>query len=126
MPDVPVLLRTAQVQYYGRMSKTNSLLQKIPAALSSPVSVFIFIFLFVYLFIFGLIGLVVQSFGPSSSLQLIFGNYTNVLSALGAALAAGGTAKHAESLRDLHKKHDNLQASVRELHDKVDKLDTKR
>jgi len=104
------------------MKHVNDLLQKIPAALSSPVSVFIFIFLFVYLFIFGLIGLAIKGLAPSSDTQLVFGNYTNVLSALGAALAAGGTAKHTQSLKDLHKKHDDLQVSLQELHDKVDKL----
>jgi len=44
------------------------------------------------------------------------------LSALGAALAAGSAAKHTKTLRDLHDKHDALQASVDELHTKIDKL----
>lgn len=104
------------------MRRINSLLKKIPDALSSQVSVFIFIFLFVYLFLFGLLGLVIKSFEPSSSSQLIFGNYTNVLSALGASLAAGSGSKHSKALKQLHAKHDKLQASVDDLHAKIDKL----
>ncbi len=101
------------------------LLGKIPAMLSHPISVFIFIFLFIYLFIFGLIGLTIHSLEPSANSQLIFGNYTNVLSALGASLAAGSGAKHVKSLNELHDKHDKLQASVDELHGKIDNLSNK-
>lgn len=104
------------------MKTLHRLLAKIPALLSSQVSVFIFIFLFVYLFIVGLLGLAVKSLEPSANVQLVFGNYTNVLSALGAALAAGSGAKHTQSLKELHAKHGELQASLRELHDKVDTL----
>jgi hypothetical protein len=107
------------------MTKLSKLLGKIPEMLSSPVSVFIFIFLFIYLFIFGLLGLVITPLEPSAKSQLIFGNYTNVLSALGAALAAGGASKHTKALKQLHIKHDNLQRSVEDLHTKIDKLDKK-
>jgi len=100
-------------------------LSKIPALLSSPVSVFIFIFLFVYLVIFGIIGLFIKQVQPSSDLQLILGNYTNVLSALGAALAAGSGARHTKNLRELHTKHDKLQKSVDELHEKLDQINKK-
>lgn len=104
------------------MRKINDFLQKIPALLSSQISIFIFIFLFVYLFIFGLLGLVIKALEPSSNTQLVFGNYTNVLSALGAALAAGSSSRHTKTLKELHKRHDNLQASLNELHAKVDEL----
>jgi hypothetical protein len=104
------------------MNRIHTLFGKIPSALSSTPSIFIFIFLFIYLFIFGLAGLVFSAIKPSSDVQLIFGNYTNVLSALGAALAAGAGAKHTKNLRDLHDKHDALQASVDDLHVKIDKL----
>lgn len=107
------------------MDRKRPLLSKIPEALSSPISIAIFIFLFVYLFGFGLLGLFIPSFEPSANSQLVFGNYTNVLSALGAALAAGAGAKHTKNLRDLHDKHDKLQASVDELHKKLDQLNTK-
>lgn len=104
------------------MRQFQKWLDSIPALLSSKTSIFLYIFLFVYLFIFGLIGLFIQQIQPSAQMQLILGNYTNVLSALGASLAAGAGAKHVKSLRELHKKHDKLQASVDSLHDKIDKL----
>ena len=104
------------------MQTIHKFLTRIPALLSSQVSVFIFIFLFVYLFIFGLIGLAVKSLEPSANAQLVFGNYTNVLSALGAALAAGSGAKHTQSLKELHIRHDELQTTLQALHDKIDKL----
>jgi hypothetical protein len=104
------------------MNKLHKLLGKIPEMLSSMPSIFIFIFLFVYLFIFGLIGLVVDSVEPSAKAQLVFGNYTNVLSALGAALAAGAGSRHAKKLKEIDKRHDTFQASLAELHDKIDKL----
>lgn len=100
-------------------------LNNLPALISSPISIFIFIFLFVYLCIFGLLGLFVRQIQPSSDMQLILGNYTNVLSALGAALAAGSGAKHTKNLRDLHAKHEKLQASIDDLHAKIDKLSKK-
>jgi cell division protein FtsB len=100
-------------------------LEFIPRALSSTVSIFIFIFLFVYLILFGLIGLVATSIAPSAEAQLILGNYTNVTSALGAAIAAGAsTAVHA-SVKKLHRRHDRLEASINELHGKIDKLTRK-
>lgn len=100
-------------------------LSKLPEIIASPVSIFIFIFLFVYLFIFGLIGLAIKPFAPSADAQLVFGNYTNVLSALGAALAAGAGARHTKSIKELHRKHDELQSSVTELHRKIDLLNKK-
>lgn len=107
------------------MKNLRSALDKIPALLSSTPSIFIFIFLFVYLFIFGLAGLWVDAIKPSAEVQLIFGNYTNVLSALGAALAAGAGARHSKNLRELHDKHDKLQASLDDIHTKLDKLNKK-
>ena len=107
------------------MKTLNSWLGKIPAALASTPSIFIFVFLFVYLFIFGLIGLVYTQVEPSADAQLIFGNYTNVLSALGAALAAGAGSTHTKSLKEIHKKHDELQSSLDALHKKIDTLQNK-
>lgn len=100
----------------------KNFLALIPRMLSSTISIFIFIFLFVYLILFGLIGLFTTSIAPSSETQLILGNYTNVTSALGAAIAAGAsTAVHA-SVKKLHTRHEKLQKSLDELHKKVDKL----
>jgi hypothetical protein len=100
-------------------------LAKIPQLLSSPISIFIFIFLFVYLFLFGVVGLFIPKLEPSSNVQLVFGNYTNVLSALGAALAAGAGSVHAKRLKELHDKHDRLEASVNDLHAKIDRINRK-
>jgi glycerol kinase len=63
-----------------------------------------------------------QHIAPNANMQLVLGNYTNVTSALGAAIAAGAsTATHA-SLKKLHNKHDDLKKSVDNLHIKIDKL----
>ncbi len=103
----------------------NKFLGKIPKWLSSRVSIFIYIFLFAYLVIFAVICFVIpgmSDMGPSSDVQLILGNYTNVLSALGASIAAGsGVAIHSR-VKKMHENHENLRRSVDELHSKLDKL----
>lgn len=104
------------------MKKINKLFQVIPRVLSSNVSIFIFIFLFVYLVVFGLIGLFAKAVAPSSEAQLILGNYTNVTSALGAAIAAGASTAVHSSVKKLHARHDKLERSLAELHTKIDKL----
>lgn len=122
MSASPRALHCTSSCYNHDMDQLRTALSKIPAILSSMPSIFIFIFLFVYLFLFGLIGLFIHQVEPSANAQLIFGNYTNVLSALGAALAAGAGSRHTKKLSELHDKHDELQASVDELHKKIDKL----
>jgi hypothetical protein len=97
-------------------------LAAIPQLLSSNASIFIFLFLFVYLVIFGLVGLFVKAIAPSSEAQLILGNYTNVTSALGAAIAAGASTAVHSSVKRLHSKHSDLEKSLNELHAKVDQL----
>ena len=97
-------------------------LAKIPEILSSNVSIFIFVFLFIYLVLFGLLGIFAKNLAPSSNIQLVLGNYTNVTSALGAAIAAGAsTAVHA-SVKKLHDKHNELKKSLDDLHAKHDDL----
>ena len=100
-------------------------LAAIPRLLSSNVSIFIFVFLFIYLVIFGLIGIFVKGLAPSSYAQLFLGNYTNVTSALGAAIAAGASTAVHSSVKKLHSRHDDLKKSLDELHAKVDKLSRK-
>lgn len=112
------------------MKREKRFLEQIPALLSSKVSVFIYIFLFFYLVVFAVLTMwipLLKNLHPSASVQLILGNYTNVLSTLGASLAAGsGTLIH-HSLSTLHKKHDNmhdeLQKTIADLHDKIDRLE---
>jgi hypothetical protein len=108
------------------MNLIRTLLAKIPSLLSSTPSIFVFIFLFVYLFGLGVVGLFVQSVEPSSNVQLVFGNYTNVLSALGAALAAGAGAKHTESFRKLHDKHDKLQETLDAISERLARIENKK
>lgn len=110
------------------MNKIQKFLDKLPGLLSSRVSIFIYLFLFFYLVVFALLTLIVPALAnlsPSSNVQLILGNYTNVLSALGASIAAGsGVAIH-HSVKRLHEKHDLLVKSLNELHEKVDQLNRK-
>lgn len=109
------------------MKKQSRLLSKIPAILSSRISIYIYLFLFIYLVIFALLCAVIPVLGayaPSDTIQLIMGNYTNVLSALGASLAAGsGVAVHA-GIREIHKRHDKLEATIAALHQKIDRLES--
>ena len=104
----------------------NKVLQKIPGLLSSKVSIAIYLFLFGYLVLYALICTLVPSLsahGPSATMQLIMGNYTNVLSALGASIAAGaGVAAH-QSIKAMHTKHDALQKTMDALHEKLDRLE---
>ena len=107
------------------MTWINKFLGKIPQWLSSKVSIFIYLFLFFYLVIFAFLCFIVPSMhglAPSESAQLVLGNYTNVLSALGASIAAGsGVAIHSK-INTLHESHQKLQNRIEELHDKIDKL----
>lgn len=108
------------------MSWFDALMQRLAKMLSSKVSIIIYLFLFVYLVVFALLAALVPALSgiaPSADTQLIMGNYTNVLSALGASIAAGaGVAAH-RSVKRLHDRHDALQKSIAELHAKLDRLD---
>ena len=104
----------------------SSLLAKIPSVLASGPSIFIYLFLFFYLVIYAFVCLLVPRlapYAPSNDVQLIMGNYTNVLSALGASLAAGTGATAHRSIRKLHEKHDMLHSTIEELHKKLDRLE---
>ncbi len=113
------------------MARIDNFLERIPSWMSSRVSIFIYIFLFVYLVLFGLLGLLfpaLETVVPSSESQAILGNYSNVLSALGASIAAGsGVAihKHLKAQHDDRiKKHEELKKTLAELHKKIDNLST--
>ena len=102
----------------------KKLLARIPDILSSTISIAIYLFLFVYLVVYALISSLIpalQTYQPSNDMQLIMGNYTNVLSALGASIAAGTGAAAHSSVKKLHKRHDALEKSITELHEKLDK-----
>ena len=109
-------------------SSTN-FLSKIPIWLSSKTSIFIYIFLFFYLVIFAIFCVVIPDIShlqPSNNAQLVLGNYTNVLSALGASIAAGGGVIIHSHVKVLHQKHEKLQKSIDELHEKLDKISEKK
>ena len=110
----------------------NKKLSFIPKLLSSIISIAIFIFLFFYLFLFPLITMVIPALEgarPSDNTQLVLGNYTNVLSALGASLAAGSGAIVHSKVKEmkvnhdhLKQSHDEMKTSIAQLHDKLDAL----
>ncbi|GHU98700.1 hypothetical protein FACS1894159_01580 [Bacteroidia bacterium] len=89
------------------------------------MSIFIYLLLFGYLVIFAIVAVAVPAWNrmaPSDNAQLILGNYTNVLSALGASIAAGsGVAMH-NKLKSLYERDKKLQDNVDQLHQKLDKL----
>jgi hypothetical protein len=91
------------------------------------VSIVIYILMFVYLVIVPLVAFIpgMTWLMPSTPAMLIGDNYTSVLAALGASIAAGaGVAVH-NHVRKLHDRHDAMQRSLDELHAKVDKLGQK-
>lgn len=98
---------------------------KLPDWLNSGVSMFIYLFLFFYLVVFALFTIFIpelSSLKPSSDMQLIWGNYTNVLSALGASIAAGSGVTVHKNLKRLHEKHDATDASTEELRKTIEKM----
>ena len=109
--------------------RTNNFLGKIPVWLSSKISIFIYIFLFFYLVIFAVFCVIIPDIShlqPSANIQLVLGNYTNVLSALGASIAAGSGVIVHSTVKTLHKKHEKLQNSIDELHKKLDNVSEKK
>jgi hypothetical protein len=110
----------------------KNFLDKIPVWMASKISIFIYLFLFFYLVIFAVICVVVPDIShwtPTANAQLVLGNYTNVLSALGASIAAGGGVMIHSKVKDLHQKHDELhekheklQHTIDRLHEKLDKI----
>ncbi|MDL2318677.1 hypothetical protein LJC74_06335 [Eubacteriales bacterium OttesenSCG-928-A19] len=109
------------------MKRLDRLLQRIPGVLSSKPSILIYIFLFFYLVLFALLCAVVPALtplAPSETMQLIMGNYTNVLSALGASIAAGAGVSAHQSMKALHARHSTLEKLVVELHEKIDRLES--
>lgn len=107
------------------MKYINHFLKNIPIWLSSKTSIFIYLFLFGYLVIFALICYIfptLHNYAPSQDTQLILGNYTNVLSALGASIAAGsGVAIH-RRIKTIHENHEKLQKTIEDLNHKMNKL----
>jgi hypothetical protein len=106
------------------MKELSKFLQAIPSIMNSKVSIVIYILMFIYLVIVPLVALLPELgwLMPSTPVMLIGDNYTSVLAALGASIAAGtGVAVH-HHVAEQRKKHDAMQKSIDELHAKIDKL----
>ncbi len=111
------------------MQILNKILSGIPRLLSGKPSILIFIGLFVYLVGFGIIGLFAKGLEPSSTVQLVLGNYTNVTSATGASIAAGAglttvatTTAVLTHVRKTNKKYEELKQAHDEMRQIVDEI----
>ncbi|MGM5630231.1 hypothetical protein O2K51_04955 [Apibacter raozihei] len=107
------------------MNLLNRVFSQIPAVLSSKLSIFIYLFLFFYLVIFALMCAIIptwKEYAPSDTSQLIFGNYTNVLSALGASIAAGSGIVIHKNIRMIHQNHKELLDSINKLHEHLNQV----
>ena len=109
------------------MKKQSTLSKVLSVAISGKVAIAIYIGLFIYLVVLPLVSLIpgLGFLMPSSDAMLVGGNYTNVLAALGASLAAGAGVVAVHHVHKLHKKHAELEESIKELHEKIDKLSQK-
>jgi hypothetical protein len=109
------------------MKELSKFLQAIPRIMNSRVSIVIYIVMFVYLVIIPLLAFIpgLEWLMPSTPAMLIGDNYTSVLAALGASIAAGtGVAVH-HHIAKLSENHQKLSDSVEELHRKIDRLSEK-
>ncbi|TWP25279.1 hypothetical protein ETU10_00180 [Apibacter muscae] len=108
-----------------KMNYINNFFNKIPDWLSSRLSIFIYLFLLFYLVIFALLCIIIPSwkdFMPSDNAQLIFGNYTNVISALGASIAAGSGVSVHKSSQISRRNHRELLDTIKKLNNRLDEL----
>lgn len=111
----------------------EKILKKIPALLASKLSIFIYLFLFFYLVIFAFITKLIpalNSWAPDNNVQLVLGNYTNVLSALGASIAAGNGVAVRSKMDKMQRRHEDmhqeLSDKIAELHSKLEHLEALR
>jgi hypothetical protein len=93
-------------------SRLQARLQAIPRALASTPHVFLLMALGLYLVVLPLVGVSV-----SAKAELIGGNYTNVASALGASIAAGGTLHLIRHARRSQRVDDERLRLTREIHE---------
>jgi hypothetical protein len=106
------------------MNKLNKIFSGL---ISGKISIVIYVALFIYLVIIPLIALLPEFewLMPSTAIMLVGDNYTSVLAALGASIAAGTSLAIHKHIKSLHKKHKALEDSVIELHKKIDALKEK-
>ncbi|MDR0887205.1 MAG: hypothetical protein LBM97_00760 [Candidatus Nomurabacteria bacterium] len=108
--------------------KESFLNKIISELLAGKISIAIYILMFIYLVILPLIAFIplFSNLMPSTTAMLIGDNYTSVLAALGASIAAGsGVAIHAH-VKKYTKKHqkqnDELGRKIQDLSDKLDQV----
>jgi hypothetical protein len=102
----------------------NELNKIFSTLLSGRISIIIYVLMFIYLVIVPLIAFIpgMEWLMPSTPAMLIGDNYTSVLAALGASIAAGaGLAAH-KRIGEHEKRQKDIKKSLDELHEKVDKL----
>jgi hypothetical protein len=107
------------------IGKANRIFSEV---LSGKISIIIYVLMFIYLVPIALIGLIpaLSWLEPSANAMLIGDNYTSVLAALGASIAAGaGVATH-RHIKKMNRRHAELEKSLAELHAKIDKLNADR
>jgi hypothetical protein len=96
-------------------SRLSRLLGRLPYLLSSPAAIVLGILLFLYLVLFaGLASLLGHPDAVSTNTQLIFGNYTNVTSSIGAGIAAGASLT---LLKQHHRPHHVAHAAHQAAHE---------
>jgi hypothetical protein len=103
------------------MNKLNNVFSVL---LSGKISIVIYVLMFIYLVPIPLLAFIpgLEWLMPSTPAMLIGDNYTSVLAALGASIAAGaGVAAH-KKLKEHEKNQRDMKKSLDELHEKIDKL----
>jgi hypothetical protein len=108
------------------MKEFSKFLQLIPRMMNSRISIAIYLAMFVYLVILPILsyipGLEILQFAQNQTVMLIGDNYTSVLAALGASIAAGAGISAHLARKKYEQKHQNMQKSIDDLHQKIDKL----
>ncbi|WHU45124.1 hypothetical protein QNM97_13795 [Gordonia sp. L191] len=99
----------------------NRALSWIPRFLSSKTSIIIAIVMFCYLVVLGAIATLTghPTWVPDNA-QLILGNYTNVLSMLGAGIAAGAGHKAIEGQRKVRELHAQTHDMLTQISEQLD------
>jgi hypothetical protein len=112
------------------MNKFDKFLNIIPKIMNSKLSICIYLAMFVYLVILPILSYVpgleeILQFSRNQTVMLIGDNYTSVLAALGASIAAGmGVSAHV-ARKKYEKSHQQMKQSIDELHAKLDRLSKK-
>lgn len=93
----------------------------IPRFLSSKTSIVIGAAMFLYLVGLGAISILIghPNWVPDNA-QLVLGNYTNILSMIGAGIAAGASHKAVQNQRRAHEMHQQTHELLTQISDQLD------